>query len=402
MAATEAPRPSKFRSTFGDPERLLAAVKGLRAAGYRVLDTYTPFPVHGMDEAIGQRPSRLPRACLAFGILGLASAFALQYWTSAVDYPVRVGGKAPGALPAFLPVMFELTVLFAGLGAVASLLVAARLRPRFKVPDLHPGVNDDRFHLAAEVLAGTSFEQARALLEGAGALETVLLVDDRLRRRDSRWDREVPGWTLGLAFLPAALVLALLPLLNRDFRRRVTTWDAGMATPVSYGSFDGNPALPGGMVLQVPPQGTVSRGAQPPLPFGPATDEAERKVLAERAGQELRNPFPPSQANFLRGKQVFERHCAACHGKEGDNASAIVARGLLAPTILVSPVVRDMPDGRILYTATYGGPKVMKGFGDLIARDDLWKAVLYIRELQRAAAPQARPAAGSPAPGARP
>jgi mono/diheme cytochrome c family protein len=404
MATTEL-HATRFRASFAEPECLLAAVQRLRGDGYTVIDTYTPFPVHGMDEAMGIKPSRLPRACLAFAVLGLATALALQVWTSAFDYPLRVGGKPLAAIPAFIPVLFELTVLFAGLGVVASLFVVSRLRPRFRVPNLHPGVNDDRFVLAAEVQAGISFEQVRSELAKLGAVESSLLVDDRLDRPASPWDREVGPAAFVSAFLPAAAVLVLLPLLNRDFQKRNLEWDGGMAAQVSYGSFDPHPGLKNGMVLQSPPPGTLPRKGQPPLGFSAGRSEAEKKAEAERAGRELKNPFTATQPNFLRGKQVYERSCAACHGRDGDGASsALVARGLMAPTVLVSPVVKNMADGQIFYTATYGGPKVMKGLADLISREDRWKAILYIRELQKGAAAQpAAPVQAAPAsPGAQP
>lgn len=392
--------PTRFRASFAEPGLLLEAVKRLRRDGYRVIDTYTPFPVHGMDEAIGLKPSRLPRACLAFAILGLAIALGLQIWTSAIDYPLIVGGKPLIALPAFIPVSFELTVLVAGLGVVASLFLVSGMRPKFKVPDLHPGVNDDRFVVVAEIRAGSSLAVVRSLMADLGALETELLTEDRLLKTSSLLDREASPIAFILAFLPAVLVLAALPLLNRDYLRRNVAWDGGMMSPVAYQSFDPAPFLPNGQVLQPPPKGTVPRSGLVPLAYGPG------KAEAERAGRELVNPLQPTQENFSRGKTVFERSCAACHGRDGDNASSvIVARGLLAPAILVSPAVKAMPDGQIFHVATFGGPQKMKGLGDLISREDRWKVVLYIRELQKAAAPKPAPVAPpAPAPstGAKP
>ena len=81
MTNTEFLAPTRFRASFADPLLLLEAVKRLRLEGFRVIDTYSPFPVHGMDEAIGLKPSRLPRACLGFGLLGLATALGVQIWT---------------------------------------------------------------------------------------------------------------------------------------------------------------------------------------------------------------------------------------------------------------------------------------------------------------------------------
>ncbi len=396
MTNTEFLAPTRFRASFTDPLLLLEAVKRLRLEGFRVIDTYSPFPVHGMDEAIGLKPSRLPRACLGFGLLGLATALGVQIWTSAYDYPLIVGGKPLVSLPAFIPVAFELTVLMAGLGVVGSLFIAAGMRPRFKVPDLHPGVNDDRFVVAAEIQAGASFAGVQSLLAGLGALDTELLVDDRREQPASLLDREASPLAFLLAALPAVLVLVALPLLNRDYLKRNLTWDGGMGEPVAYQSFDPHPSLPGGQVLQTPPAGTVSRKGLVPLPYGPG------KAEAERAGLELQNPLQPTQANFSRGKLVYDRSCAACHGQDGDNnSSVIVARGLLAPAILVAPIIRNMPDGRIFHVATFGGPEKMKGLGDLISREDRWKVVLYIRELQKAAAPKPAPAAApAPTPGA--
>lgn len=395
MRNTDTMVPTRFRASFSEPGLLLEAVKRLRRDGYRVIDTYTPFPVHGMDEAIGLKPSRLPRACLAFAILGLAIALGLQIWTSAIDYPLIVGGKPLVALPAFVPVAFELTVLVAGLGVVASLFVVSGMRPKFKVPELHPGVNDDRFVVVAEILAGTSFAVVQSMMASQGALGTELLVEDWLLKDSSLLDREATPVAYILAFLPALAALAALPLLNRDYLRRNVSWDGGMMVPVAYQAFDPLPFLPGGQVLQAPPKGTVPRSGLAPFPYGPG------KAEAERAGRELTNPFPPTQENFSRGKLVYERSCAACHGRDGDNnSSVIVARGLLAPSILVSPVVRNLPDGHLFHVATFGGPQKMKGLGDIISREDRWKVVLYIRELQKAAAP--KPAPATPGTGVKP
>lgn len=398
--------PTRFRASFAEPGLLLEAVKRLKLDGYRVIDTYTPFPVHGMDEAIGLKPSRLPRACLAFAILGLAIALGVQIWTSAYDYPLIVGGKPLAALPAFVPVAFELTVLFAGLGVVASLFLVSGMRPKFKVPNLHPGVNDDRFVVAAEIRAGASFAAVQSMMADLGALETELLVEDRLQKSSSLLDREATPIQFILAFIPAVLVLAALPLLNRDYLHRNVAWDGGMMAPVAYQSFDPHPSLPAGLVLQAPPKGTVPRNGLVPLPYGPGKPEAER------AGRELMNPFLPTQENFSRGKLVYERSCAACHGRDGDNnSSVIVARGLMAPAILVAPVVKNMPDGQIFHITTFGGPQKMKGMGDIISREDRWKAILYIRELQKASAPKsasvpapvaAVPPASAPSTGVKP
>ena len=108
-----------------------------------------------MDDALGWKPSRLGYACAVFALLGLVTAAALQYWTSVIDYPLNIGGKPLNSVPAFIPVGFELTVLLAGLGSVATFFALSRMRPTFRVPQRFQGVNDDRFVLLAEVPGGS-------------------------------------------------------------------------------------------------------------------------------------------------------------------------------------------------------------------------------------------------------
>lgn len=153
---------------FGDEKKLLSATWAARKAGLSVHDAYTPHAVHGLDEAMGLRPSRLTWVCFGAGLFGLASALGLQYYTSVVSWPLNVGGKPFFSLPAFVPVAFEVTVLCAGLITVGALFARAGLFPGRKVHPL-PRVTDDRFALA--VLAGGDLDQVTELFRRNGALE---------------------------------------------------------------------------------------------------------------------------------------------------------------------------------------------------------------------------------------
>ena len=161
--------------SFRDALEALEAVRRLRALGYEVRDVHSPFPVHGMDEALGLRPSRLGQVTFAGGLLGGTVAFGFQIWTHAVDWPLVIGGKSPLALPAQVPVSFELTVLFAALFTVFGLLVRRRLFPRIDsrpADQPHPRVTDDRFVVLVVERDGT-FSRARflSLVVGLGAFE---------------------------------------------------------------------------------------------------------------------------------------------------------------------------------------------------------------------------------------
>jgi len=157
-------------AVFDDPERLLAAVAKARGRGWQVADVHAPFPVHGLDGALGLAPSRLGWVTFAGGLAGMLGAVALQVYCNVVDWPLEVGGKPPNSALAFLPVTFELTVLAAGLATAAAFLLRSRLVPRLAPPRLPARrVTEDRFALM--LAAGPAEGEARALLEEAGALE---------------------------------------------------------------------------------------------------------------------------------------------------------------------------------------------------------------------------------------
>jgi hypothetical protein len=107
---------------FANPGDLYAAVKAVRKAGYARIDTFSPFPIHGMDKAMGLGPSRLGYLVIVGGLSGVAAAFLMQWWMGAFDYPLNIGGKPSFAWEASVPVAFEITVLFAALTAVAGML----------------------------------------------------------------------------------------------------------------------------------------------------------------------------------------------------------------------------------------------------------------------------------------
>lgn len=129
---------------FASPEELLVAARRAHDAGYRSMDAYSPFPIHGMDEALALPKTRIPLLVLIGGLAGLTLGLALQYWVSAIDYPVMVGGKPYASWPAFVPVAYELTILLAGLtGGIGMLALNGLPMP------YHPVFNVERFALAS-------------------------------------------------------------------------------------------------------------------------------------------------------------------------------------------------------------------------------------------------------------
>src|SRR5205809_8146771 len=116
-------------ATFSDADSLLRAVEATRKENFKVYDVYAPYPIHGLDHAMGIRRSRLPWVTFIVGMCALTGALILQFYTSVLDWPLNVGGKPNNSTLAFLPVTFELTVLLGGLSIAAALFIRARLYP---------------------------------------------------------------------------------------------------------------------------------------------------------------------------------------------------------------------------------------------------------------------------------
>jgi hypothetical protein len=134
------PKTFGYLAEFEDVESFLSAARQVRDAGYTHWDAHTPFVVHGLDEAMGIRKTILPWLVFGAGATGCAVGLGLQYWTNAVDYPFLISGKPFFSLPANIPVVFELTILFAAITAMFGMLILNGLPKLY-----HPVLKSKRF-----------------------------------------------------------------------------------------------------------------------------------------------------------------------------------------------------------------------------------------------------------------
>jgi len=157
---------------FTDEDVLLDAVGNIREKGVKIEEVYSPFPVHGLDEVLGYRRSRLPIASFLFGITGTCLALFTQIWMLGYDWPMIIGGKNHASLPPFIPVTFEFTVLCSAFGMVITFLIVSDMKP-YKWPRQFDNRSTDDKHVMAIDLATNKLSKSELtqLLKDNGATE---------------------------------------------------------------------------------------------------------------------------------------------------------------------------------------------------------------------------------------
>src|SRR6202161_768306 len=150
---------------FDDEQVLFPAVKNVRKSGYKIYDVYTPMPLHGLDSALGLRDTSLHTAGFIYGITGTATALGFISWALTYDWPLNFGGKPHFALPAWIPITFELTVLFSAVGMVMTFCYLCQLAPFVKKHHFSMRSTDDQFVMVIECTSKTNESEAFAFLE---------------------------------------------------------------------------------------------------------------------------------------------------------------------------------------------------------------------------------------------
>ncbi len=157
---------------YEDDDVIMQACADIRQQGVKIHEVYSPFPIHGIDPILGYKRSRLNVAAFMFGITGTIIAFSMQVIMMGYDWPMNIGGKPQVAVPSFVPVSFEMTILMASLGMVFTFLVVSGLGPGARKLVLDPRFSDDKFILAIDVDKNKlSMEDMANLLKRTGATE---------------------------------------------------------------------------------------------------------------------------------------------------------------------------------------------------------------------------------------
>lgn len=356
---------------FDSSSALLEAIPKVREGKQGRLEAYTPYPIHGLDEALQLRRSPLAGMVVVMAFLGALVALAMQGWMSAVDYPVITGGKAPFSWQAFVPIMFELMVLFATFTAGLGMLFLLNRLPFFGHPVLSSkaiqSITRDRFALSVEA-DGKGLDDAAVveLLKGAGARDIeVLELPARSEILDSAFILRALGGIVVACLVAGAVLftaIKLFPVLPPMSHMQ----DQAKLNPYKPSAF-----FKDGRGMQSPVSGTVARGY---LPMGARTPEEANALV---------NPLARTRETFDKGRAAYGNRCAVCHGALGDGVPTLTAAYNAKPANLISEEFRKAPDGRF-YWAIVKGKNAMPSHAADMPEADRWAAIHYVRALQRA------------------
>ncbi len=357
---------------FDKPDDIIHAAEKVSGSGYTKYDVNTPYPVHGLDGAMKLPPSKLGYAALALGLSGTLAGVLMIYFMSVLDYPIVIGGKPFFALPAFIPIMFEITVLAAAVGTVVTMLFFF-----FKFPNNNHPLHDTEYMKQVSLdKYGVSIqaddpkfneEEIKTMFTGLGAasVSPVYWNLDEVNHENKILDPKF----LGLLALTAIIVSGTVYVsLNKLMFMTPFNWmmEQERANPQETSTFFSD-----GFGMRPPVEGTIARGD---LPYQ-FTDKPEM------AAELLTNPLVASTENLELGKTKYNIYCSPCHGYFGEGDSRMNGQ-FPNPPSLHSQKLRDWTDGRI-YHVIQVGQNVMPSYSSQMSNNEKWATILYIRALQR-------------------
>lgn len=382
-SAAEARTLATVLAEFETPDQLLAAAQKVRDAGFTKWDTHSPYPVHGIDAAMGTRPTKLPIVIFIFGLAGASIGAGLQLLANGVWYPLVISGKPLFSLPANIPIMFELTILLASISAVFGMLIFNGLPALYNAlftSARFARVTRDRFFVTIDA-ADPKFDASRtpAFLQSLGAAHVEAVYDSGPVNPPK-------------AFFTAGVILALIGLIplaiiwkarvGKSTEPRIHIVQ-DMDNQERFKAQQPSALFRDGRAMRLPVAGSVARGEL----------RSDPHFYEGLAGGSFATTFPP-QVKVTReliehGQQRFIIYCAPCHGLDGAGKGPVAMRAdelaepaWVAPLNLSSDEVRARPVGHIFGTITRG-IRSMPAYGDQIGEADRWAIVAYVRALQR-------------------
>lgn len=397
---------------YDTPGELVEAARRVRDAGYTDFDCYSPFPVHGIDPAMGIKRTILPVLIFGGGVLGAIGGLALQWYSNAYAWTWNVSGKPVWSIPANIPVAYECAILLAVFASFFGMWGLNKLpqvwHPLFRL-ERFARVTDDGFFLGIEARDRRfDAEKTKQLLQDAGAIAIEPCYLD-----PNPQTKQMPKWVFALIISTAAIALIPFALAakarsSRSNQPHIHIFP-DMDFQPKYRSDQGTDLFADGRANRGQVAGTIARGGFPDdalfyrgVESGeqgdawttgfPTTYPNSPEVFAELRG----TPFVVDMKLLKRGQQRYNIYCSPCHGYDGRGQGMVPERvkaggGVwLARNLVEAPdaegkggVVIQMANGQLFNTIT-NGFQTMTGYGGQITAADRWAIVAYVRALQRA------------------
>lgn len=394
---------------YTDVDSVMEASRRVRDAGYKRWDSYTPFPVHGIDDAMGIKPTILPWIVLVMGLTGLGAGLLLQWYTNAYDYVYLISGKPDWSLPANIPVTFEMVIAFSAFTTFFGMLALNKL-PHLSNP-LHKlerfkRVTNDRFAICVEA-ADANFDAARvtSILSSANAEAVEVCPVDTSRAALPLWLHGIAAIATCLTFIPLATAFKGRFATSEKPRLHVwpdMDWQRKRKTQTEWEMF------PDGRAMRLPVAGTVAQGELRDdfeYHFGVAQDSSvPAKVAYDPGSMGMKEGVAQFDwlANFPskvdvnlelleRGRQRYSIYCGVCHGDQGNGMGSVslrakeinaMATGWVQPKALHTDNAKAYSNGELYHIVT-NGISTMKGYGAQVKPSDRWAIVAYVRALQK-------------------
>lgn len=362
-----------YAALFDSPDAITHAAEKVTKEGYTKYDVNTPYPLHGMGKAMKLPPSKLGYVALVFGLSGTIGAVLTMWWMAAVNYPIVIGGKPLFSFPAYVPIMFEVTVLSAAIATVLTMLFFF-----FKLPNnSHPLHGTEYMEKVASDMYGINIQaddpkfdkdEVKKLFESLHAVKIMPIYwdEEELNYKHKILEPKFIVFLVAVAIVTSATTYFTF---NKLLYMVPFNWMMDQPKLSAQGQ---SPIFTDGFGMRTPVAGTVARGYMP-YQFAGQPD---------LAGAKLVNPIPVSKESLALGKTKFDIYCSPCHGYNADGASRL--RGQFPnPPSLHSDKVRTWSDGRIFAVITEG-QNIMPSYATQLSVDERWAVINYIRALQRA------------------
>ena len=389
---------------FRSPGELVHAARKVRDAGFSEFDCYSPFPVHGIDEAMGIKRTILPVLVTGGGLAGLVGGVFLQWWMNAYNWPWNIAGKPIWSIPANIPIIFECTILISVLTTFFGMWGLNKLpqvwHPFFRL-DRFTKATDDGFMIGIEANDRRfNLEATTKLLLEAGALEVEPCYFD-----PDPAAKQMPKWLYGMIIASTAFALIPFAIIAKA---RASKSDAphyiifpDMVNQAKQKSDTATDVFADGRANRGEIPGTIARGSLNAddlyyrgLENHTDTSEPDADGKTTTTTTTAWTTSFPKQLEINndlveRGQQRFDIYCTPCHGYDGRGMGAIPTRvqalgGAWQARNLVdgggTPV--QMPNGQLFNTIS-NGYNTMMGYSAQIPVRDRWAIVLYVRSLQR-------------------